>query len=40
MIGNVGGLIAVSGGSILSYQDNKASGNGTDGGPTGVLTMK
>ncbi len=40
VIGNVGGLIAVSGGSILSYQDNKASGNGADGGPTGVLTMK
>jgi hypothetical protein len=40
VIGNIGGLIAVSGGSILSYQDNKASGNGADGGPTGVLTMK
>jgi hypothetical protein len=40
VIGNVGGLVAVSGGSILSYQDNKASGNGADGGPTGVLTMK
>lgn len=37
--GNGAGLTAQSG-AIFSYQDNQASGNFTDGGPTGVLTME
>jgi hypothetical protein len=40
VIGNGGGLIVDSGGQILSYQNNQASGNGVDGAPTGVLTVK
>jgi hypothetical protein len=40
VIGNAGGLNVVSGGQILSYQNNQASGNGVDGAPTGVLTVK
>src|SRR5262245_24908093 len=39
VIGNAGGLITVSGGQILSYQNNQASGNGVDGAPTSVLTV-
>ncbi len=40
VIGNGGGLIALEGGQILWYQNNQASGNGADGAPTGVLTVK
>jgi hypothetical protein len=40
VIGNAGGLIVANGGQILSYQNNQASGNGVDGAPTGVLTVK
>jgi len=40
VIGNGGGLIVASGGQILSYQNNQATGNGVDGAPTGVLTVK
>ena len=40
VIGNAGGLIVTGGGQILSYQNNQASGNGVDGAPTGVLTVK
>ena len=38
--GNNTGFNAGSGGQILSYQNNQASGNFTDGAPTGVLTVK
>ena len=38
--GNQVGLSAVSGGSILSYQNNEINGNGTDGAPTDVVTLK
>ena len=38
--GNGGGLIVGGGGNILSYQNNQATGNGVDGAPTGVLTLK
>ena len=38
--GNGAGLIAASGGQILSYQNNQLDGNGVDGAPTGVLTLK
>jgi hypothetical protein len=40
VVGNGGGLIASGGAQILSYQNNQASGNFVDGGPTGVLTVK
>jgi hypothetical protein len=40
VIGNAFGLNVQSGGQILSYQNNQASGNGVDGAPTGVLTVK
>jgi hypothetical protein len=40
VIGNGGGLIVSAGGQILSYQNNQATGNGLDGAPTGVLTVK
>lgn len=39
VISNVTGLAPLSPGSILSYQNNHASGNVADGAPTGVLTM-
>ncbi len=38
--GNGAGLIAASGGQILSYQNNQLDGNGVEGAPTGVLTLK
>jgi hypothetical protein len=40
VFGNGVGLNAVSGGKILSYQSNQATGNFTDGAPTGVLSVK
>jgi hypothetical protein len=40
VFGNGVGLNAVSGGKILSYQNNQATGNFTDGAPTGVLSVK
>jgi len=40
IIGNGGGLITSGGGIIFSYQNNQASGNVTDGGPTYTLTTK
>jgi hypothetical protein len=38
--GNVFGLAHASGGQILSYKTSDVIGNGTDGTPTGSLTMK
>jgi len=38
--GNNVGLSAVGGGQILSYQNNQLDGNGVEGAPTGVLTLK
>ena len=40
VVGNGGGLIAASGAKIFSYQNNQATGNNTDGGPTNLLTLK
>jgi hypothetical protein len=40
VVGNGAGLNAASGGQILSYQNNQASGNAIDGAATGVLTVK
>jgi Right handed beta helix region len=38
--GNSVGLGASGGGQIISFQNNQIAGNGTDGAPTGVLTVK
>ncbi len=38
--GNGGGLGATSGGKVFSYQNNQASGNAFEGGPTDVLQLK
>jgi hypothetical protein len=38
--GNATGLSVSGGGQILSYQNNQLDGNGVDGAPTGVLTVK
>ena len=38
--GNNVGLSAVGGGQILSYQNDQLGGNGVEGAPTGVLTLK
>jgi hypothetical protein len=38
--GNGTGLAVASGGQILSFQNNQVAGNGVDGAPTGVLTLK
>jgi hypothetical protein len=40
VMGNATGLSAVSGGQILSYQNNQLTGNVSDGAPTAVLTMR
>jgi hypothetical protein len=41
VMSNVTGLgVGVSGGRILSYQNNQITGNVSDGGPTGVLTRR
>jgi parallel beta helix pectate lyase-like protein len=40
VMSNVLGLAAVSGGNILTYQDNQLTGNVTDGAPTATLTVK
>jgi hypothetical protein len=40
VVSNQTGLSPVSGGSILSYQNNHLTGNVTDGAPTALLTMK
>jgi hypothetical protein len=40
VVGNGAGLNAASGGQIHSYQNNRATGNGVEGGPTGVLALK
>jgi len=40
VMGNGTGLNAVSGGHILSYQNNQLTGNVSDGAPTGVLTVR
>jgi hypothetical protein len=40
IIGNGGGLITSGGGQIFSYQNNQATGNAVDGGPTSILTVK
>ena len=37
---NVLGLREVSGGNIFSYQNNRLTGNVTDGEPTGMLALK
>jgi hypothetical protein len=40
VMSNVTGLNAVSGGAIFSYQNNRLTGNVSDGAPTAVLTVK
>jgi nitrous oxidase accessory protein NosD len=40
VMSNGTGLSAVSGGNILSYQDNQLTGNVSDGAPTATLTVK
>jgi hypothetical protein len=40
VVGNGAGLNPASGGQILSYQNNEASGNTIDGASTGMLTPK
>jgi hypothetical protein len=40
VMSNVTGLNAVSGGAIFSYQNNRLTGNVSDGVPTAVLTVK
>jgi hypothetical protein len=40
VMSNVTGLNPVSGGAIFSYQNNRLTGNVTDGAPTAVLTVK
>jgi hypothetical protein len=40
VVGNGAGLNAAGGGQILSYQNNQATGNSFEGGPTGVLAVK
>jgi len=40
VMSNVTGLNATSGGAILSYQNNRLTGNVTDGAPTNVLAVK
>jgi hypothetical protein len=40
VMSNVTGLNPVSGGAIFSYQNNRLTGNVTDGAPTGLLTVK
>ena len=38
-LSNGTGLVSTAGGSILSYQNNHSTGNGSDGAPTGPLTL-
>jgi hypothetical protein len=40
VMANTTGLNAVSGGAIFSYQNNRLTGNVTDGAPTAVLAVK
>ena len=40
VLSNITGLHSISGGNILSYQNNQLTGNATDGSPTAVLTVK
>jgi hypothetical protein len=40
VMSNVTGLQSGGGGTILSYQNNQLTGNGTDGAPTGMLSVK
>ena len=40
VVSNVTGLNAVSGGAIFSYQNNRLTGNVSDGAPTAVLAVK
>jgi hypothetical protein len=40
VMSNVTGLNPVSGGAIYSYQNNRLTGNVTDGAPTGLLIVK
>jgi hypothetical protein len=40
VLSNVLGLQAVSGGTIFSYQNNRLTGNVTDGAPSAVLALR
>ena len=40
VLSNATGLHSVSGGNILSYQNNTVTGNVSDGAATGVVTVK
>jgi hypothetical protein len=40
VVGNGAGFSTMSGGQILSYQNNQASGNSTEGAATGPLTLR
>ena len=40
VLSNITGLHSISGGNILSYQDNHLTGNVTDGAPTGRWSVK